>query len=53
MDAGDELVQGVSGRRRYWTTEEKLRIVEQTLSSTQSVAMIARHHGVNANQIFS
>ncbi len=52
MDAGDELVQGVSGRRRYWTTEEKLRIVEQTLSSTQSVAMIARQHGVNANQIF-
>ena len=52
MDAGDELVQGVSGRRRYWTTEEKLRIVEQTLSSTQSVAMIAHEHGVNANQIF-
>jgi transposase len=52
MDAGLEVGEGVTGRRRYWTAEEKRRIVEQTLSSTQSVAMIARQHGVNANQIF-
>ena len=52
MDAGVALGDGASGRRRYWTVEEKLRIVEQTLSSTQSVAMVARQHGVNANQVF-
>ena len=42
----------VSGRRRLWTADEKRRIVEQTLSSDSSVAMIARQHGVNANQVF-
>jgi transposase len=52
MDAGVEVGEGGSGRRRFWTTEEKLRIVAQTLSSTQSVAMVARQHGVNANQVF-
>jgi transposase len=52
MDAGLEVGEGVSGRRRYWTTEEKRRIVEQTLSSKSSVAIVAREHGVNANQVF-
>ncbi len=42
----------ISGRRRLWTADEKRRIVEQTLSSDVSVAMIARQHGVNANQVF-
>ncbi|MDR5730206.1 MAG: transposase, partial [Terriglobia bacterium] len=31
---------------------EKRRIVEQTLSSSMSVASLARQHGVNANQVF-
>ncbi len=52
MDAGLELRKGACGPRRYWTTEEKRRIVEQTLSSTFSVAMVARQHVVNANQVF-
>jgi len=52
MEAGVEQGDGTSGRRRYWTAEEKRRIVEQTLSSTLSVAMVARHHGINANQVF-
>lgn len=42
----------VSARRRFWTPDEKRRIVEQTLSSDVSVASIAREHGVNANQVF-
>jgi transposase len=41
-----------SGRRRYWTPQEKRQIVEQTLSSGMSVASVAREHGVNANQVF-
>jgi transposase len=43
---------GPGGRRRYRTTEEKRQIVEQTLSSSLSVATVARQHGVNANQVF-
>ena len=52
MDAGVAFGDGASGRRRYWTAEEKRRIVEQTLASTLSVAMVARQHGINANQVF-
>lgn len=47
-----EAMGSVSARRRLWTADEKRRIVEQTLSSDSSVAMIARQHGVNANQVF-
>lgn len=50
MDA--EVVGGGSVRRRLWTVDEKLRIVEQTLVSDASVAIVARQHGVNANQVF-
>jgi len=50
MDAGVELGEGTSGRRRHCTAEEKQRIVEQTLSSGLSVASVAREHSVNANQ---
>jgi transposase len=32
---------------------EKLRIVEQTLAPGASVALVAREHGVNANQVFA
>jgi transposase len=47
-----EAIGVVSARRRFWTADEKRRIVEQTLSSDLSVASIAREHGVNANQVF-
>ena len=52
MDEGVKTAEGASRRRRYWTTEEKRRIVELTLSSSLSVASLARQHGVNANQVF-
>ncbi len=39
-------------KRRYRTRDEKRRIVEETLSSAASVAVVARQHGVNANQLF-
>jgi transposase len=51
MDEGVESLEIASGRR-YWTIEAKRRIVEQTLSSSLSVASLARQHGVNANQLF-
>ena len=52
MEVKAEVGEGASGRRRYWTAEEKRRIVELTISSSQSVASLARQHGVNANQVF-
>jgi transposase len=52
MEVVAEVVEGASGRRRFWTAEEKRRIVELTMSSSQSVASLARQHGVNANQVF-
>ena len=52
MDDDVEAGEGRSERRRYWTVEEKRRIVEQTFSSSLSVASLARQHGVNANQVF-
>jgi transposase len=52
MDKGAEVAECASGQRRRWTVEDKRQIVEQTLSSTLSVASLARQHGVNANQLF-
>lgn len=52
MEDGVAIVEGASERRRYWSAEEKRRIVEQTLSSGLSVASLARQHGMNANQLF-
>ena len=40
------------GKRRYRTVEERRRIVEETLVDGVSVAVVARRHGVNANQVF-
>lgn len=40
-------------RRKQWSVQEKLQIVRETLQSGSSVPIIARRHGVNANQIFT
>ena len=45
-------VNGTMGRRMR-PTEEKLRIVQETLVPGTSVAAVARRHGVNANLLFS
>jgi transposase len=38
--------------RRWRSVAEKRQIVKQTLEPGASVALIARAHGVNANQVF-
>jgi transposase len=38
--------------RRRWPAQEKLRIVLETLAPGVSVPVVARRHGVNANQLF-
>jgi transposase len=44
--------KGVRSRKRR-PVQEKLQIVRETLQSEASVAVIARRHGVNANQVFT
>jgi transposase len=56
--ATDEENPPVEGRarrrgRRYWSKEEKRRIVAETLEPGASVSIVARRHDVNANQVFS
>lgn len=41
-----------STARRRRSKAERRAIVEETLSGTRSVAEVARHHNVNANQVF-
>jgi transposase len=42
----------VPAKRVRRTAEEKRRIVEATLVPGESIARVAREHGVNANQVF-
>ncbi len=52
MDTTSQAVSTTNTKRRYRTAEEKRRIVEETLAAGVSVAVIARRHGINANQVF-
>lgn len=50
-DGGDG--DPVGRKRRYWTAEEKRRIVDESLIEGASIAEIARRHDVNANLVFT
>lgn len=41
-----------TARRRRWTTREKLRIVEESLQSGETISAVARRHGVAANLLY-
>jgi transposase-like protein len=47
-----ELITG-TGRRRRWSSEDKARIVEESLASGVSVSEVARHHGLSPQQLFA
>jgi transposase len=47
-----EVITSVQ-RRRRWTTEEKLRIVEETHLPGNTVSLVARRHGIAPNQLFT
>ena len=59
MDTSTEQSAGTGSsgrqirRRKQWSVQEKLQIVRESLQSGSSVPVIARRHGVNANQIFT
>lgn len=40
------------GRRRRWSSAEKLRIVEETLDGRDSVSVVARRNGVAPNLLY-
>jgi transposase len=40
-------------RRQFRSVEQKRQMVQETLKPGVSVAVIARRHGINANQLFS
>ena len=39
-------------RRRRWSTHQKLAMVRESLEPGQSVSVVARRNGINANQLF-
>jgi transposase len=56
MGEGEKIKKVVTlknGRtRRLWTEQERREIIEETLKPGASVALIARAHDINANQLF-
>ena len=52
MNAISQAIPEPRTKRRYRSAEERRRIVEETLVPGTSVAIVARAHGVNANQVF-
>jgi transposase len=43
---------GSGGKRRFRSKQERRRIAEESLRPGASAAVVARRHGVNANQVF-
>ena len=48
-----EVTLSPGRRRRSYSVEEKLRIVQETLKPGASVSVVARRHDVNANMVFT
>jgi len=46
-----ELITGTT-RRRHWSTEEKLRILEESFEPGESVSSVARRNGVAPNLLY-
>jgi transposase len=46
-----ELITGI-GRRRRWSSEDKARIVVESLAGDVSVSEVARRHGLSPQQLF-
>jgi transposase len=53
LDTGCQPIPQPRTKRRYRSAEERRRVVEETLVPGTSVAIVARAHGVNANQVFA
>jgi len=49
---GIEVITSVQ-RRRRWSAEEKVAIVQETYAPDMSVSMVVRRHGVAPNMVFN
>jgi transposase len=49
----EAAIASARAKRRYRSKLERRKIVEETFVPGASVAVIARSHGVNANQVFN
>ena len=53
VPSGEVMTEGESGaRRRVRSKQERRQIAEESLQPGTSAAVVARRHGVNANQVF-
>ena len=46
-----EVITG-RARRRRWSTEQKLRIIEESFEPRETMSSVARRHGVAPNLLF-
>ena len=46
-----EVITGTA-RRRYWSTEQKLRIIEESFEPGETVSSVARRNGVAPNLLY-
>ena len=46
-----EIITGTA-RRRRWRTQDKLRMIEETLLPGESISAVARRHGVAPNLLY-
>ena len=47
------LEEGGPRRRRFWSSDEKRRMIAETLEPGASVSKVAQRHSVNANLLFT
>jgi transposase len=52
LSAGSSEERGAR-RRRFWSSDEKRRMVAESLKPGASVAMVAQRYSVNANLLFT
>jgi transposase len=51
--SGEVMIEGEPGsKRRFRSKQERRQIAEESLQPGTSAAVVARRHGVNANQVF-
>ena len=51
--AGPPLTTRSAGQRRFWSSEEKRRMVAESFAPGASVSKVAERYGVNANPSFT
>ena len=51
--AGPPLTTRSARQRRFWSSEEKRRIVAESFAPGASVSKVAQRYGVNANLLFT